>query len=367
MKNHKKMSPMKSSNYWFHEKGLALNRLGQHKEALTCFEQAIKLNPKDHTAWHRKGIELNALERYNDALRSFQTAIEIDRRDHYAWNHRAIALREQGRYEEALRSCEEALKLNRNYTFGWYTKGSILHKMGDLYGAKECFERTAKVAPESRLYQERLQGICELIQQSKAGHATSEQLHAEGFACFRKGEHERALSFFERAILLNPDDGKAWHRKGIELTSLGRHTEALQSFDRALQLDSNDQYAWAYRGEALRELKRYDEALESLNEALKTNENYPFAWYGKGLALRRKGDNIGAHQCLEQAVQYAANHEWWDGGGVVNEEMYRKTLAQLDETMTETRMKEQIAQWQAEGFEVDTLVEKWLNKPETLS
>ena len=105
----------KQTSAQLHHDGLALGKLGKHKEALAKFDKAIKLIPQDNTAWHRKGIELNASERYIEAIKCFDKAIIINRNDRFAWNHRGVSLRELGEYHEALRSCNEAIRINNKY------------------------------------------------------------------------------------------------------------------------------------------------------------------------------------------------------------------------------------------------------------
>ena len=40
---------------------MALGELGQHKEALACFDEAIKLKPDYAEAWYDKGVALQIL------------------------------------------------------------------------------------------------------------------------------------------------------------------------------------------------------------------------------------------------------------------------------------------------------------------
>jgi tetratricopeptide (TPR) repeat protein len=131
-----------------HRKGLALNRQGRHEEALACFSEAIRLNPKDNTAWHRKGIELNALGKYDEAIVCFDKAIGINQKDHFAWNHKAVALRELGKYQEALSCCNEAIRLSERYPFAWYNRGAILRQLGSHAGAEASLKRAAELDPK---------------------------------------------------------------------------------------------------------------------------------------------------------------------------------------------------------------------------
>ena len=55
------------STAWYN-KGVALGSLGRNKEAIVCFDEAIKLDPEDSTAWYNKGVALDLLENYDCLL-----------------------------------------------------------------------------------------------------------------------------------------------------------------------------------------------------------------------------------------------------------------------------------------------------------
>lgn len=54
------------------------------------------------------------------------------------------------------------------------------------------------------------------------------------------GNFEDALSFFEQALLLEPNNPDLWNQKGVALRSLGRYDEASECYNKSLQLDPRD-------------------------------------------------------------------------------------------------------------------------------
>ena len=62
----------------------------------------------------------------------------------------------------------------------------------------------------------------------------------KGIENLQNGNFENALSFFEQALLLKPDDPDLWNNKGIALRSLGRYDEASACYNKSLQLDPRD-------------------------------------------------------------------------------------------------------------------------------
>ena len=67
-----------------------------------------------------------------------------------------------------------------------------------------------------------------------------EILIQNGIRNLQDGNFEDALSFFEQALLLKPDNPDLWNQKGVVLRSLGRYNEASECYNKSLQLDPRD-------------------------------------------------------------------------------------------------------------------------------
>ena len=67
-----------------------------------------------------------------------------------------------------------------------------------------------------------------------------ESLTQKGITNLNDGNSEDALSYFEQALLLKPDDPDLWNQKGVALRSLGRYDEASECYNKSLQLDPRD-------------------------------------------------------------------------------------------------------------------------------
>ena len=65
-------------------------------------------------------------------------------------------------------------------------------------------------------------------------------LTQKGITNLNDGNFEDALSYFEQALLLKPDDPDLWNQKGVALRSLGRYNEASECYNKSLQLDPRD-------------------------------------------------------------------------------------------------------------------------------
>jgi tetratricopeptide (TPR) repeat protein len=73
--------------------------------------------------------------------------------------------------------------------------------------------------------------------------AEIEELVMKGKSFLEFGDFEKALSFFEQALLLNPRNPDLWNHKGTALRSLGRYEESMDCFNNSLKIDPRDKFA----------------------------------------------------------------------------------------------------------------------------
>lgn len=63
------------------KKGSQLILEGNFDEALSCFDQAIILQPNNPDLLNKKGVALRGLGRYDEAIECFNKSLQIDPRD----------------------------------------------------------------------------------------------------------------------------------------------------------------------------------------------------------------------------------------------------------------------------------------------
>ena len=116
------------------------------------------------------------------------------------------------------------------------------------------------------------------------GHADS--LHLMGLLALRAQQYDHAVAWLSRAIRQNPRSDYL-STLGITLKQMGRLDDALSVFDKAVQLKPDDAELWKHFGGVLAALDRPAEALSSLQRALQLDPRHGEAAYQSGVLLHQ--------------------------------------------------------------------------------
>jgi tetratricopeptide (TPR) repeat protein len=124
----------------------------------------------------------------------------------------------------------------------------------------------------------------------------------------RKGDYERALQCFDRAVSLDAHFSLAYLNIGALHMALyfvkGRNpddlTLAVKNFRQAVSLDPGLNPAWRGLGGASMASGNVDEAIGAWEKAVAANPGDDFSTYNLGLAYFQKGDKTRALRCFER-------------------------------------------------------------------
>lgn len=129
--------------------------------------------------------------------------------------------------------------------------------------------------------------------------------------CYRQGaQWEKALSDFNAALQLIPDDALTITRRSIVYILTERYPEALADLERALALDENNVWAIAMRGETYRRLERYEEALADFSRAISLDEKYAWFIAIRGETYRQMGRYEESLSDFNRALSLNVKESW---------------------------------------------------------
>jgi tetratricopeptide (TPR) repeat protein len=197
----------------------------------------------------------------------------------------AVRHHQAGRLEDAHNLYEQVLRAQpKNH--------DALHLLGLIVAAQGDTERGMRLVRQAIGFFPRFPGAL----RSLAGLL---------LGCRRPAE---ALTYYDKAITLQPNCAETFNDRGNALHSLMRDEEALVSYDRAIALKPTFAQAFNNRGVALQSLKRDEEAVVNFEQALALKPDDPSVLNNLAAVLRGLERFDEAAGCVERSLRLDPNN-----------------------------------------------------------
>jgi tetratricopeptide (TPR) repeat protein len=161
---------------------------GNYREALSSYEQALRLRPDFGEACNDLGIVWQRLGDWSKAEAYYRQAIRLIPGLAVAYNNLGTALRGQGKWAEAFKAFEEAVRLEPDNPDMALTLGVNLQEHGKLDRAVGCYRQALRLRPD---------------------HAAASRHLA--FALTEQGMLDEAVSQCRETLKRQPDDAMTYY------------------------------------------------------------------------------------------------------------------------------------------------------------
>ena len=199
-----------------------------------------------------------------EAMSQFEQTLRLEPDCAQAHNNLGIALAQTGSIEEAIAQCEQALQIKPDYAEAHYDLGVAFENVERETEAIDQYEKALRIYPDY-----------------VGAHVNL------GNAFLRIGKVTEATEEYEQALRINPNYAEAYSNLGAILQRLGKLPEAVARYEQALRIKPDYVEAHFNLGLALEKLGRTPEAIEHYEQVLKLRPDYPPAT--KALARLRAG------------------------------------------------------------------------------
>lgn len=226
--------------------------------------------------WVTRGLSLNTLGQHDQAISWIDRAIADDPRNTTAWSARILTLLQAKRLDEAIAGCEHLIQLNPRLSEPWALKGQALAGLNRSSEAVRSLEHAIELAPEPEHF------------------LALASLHAQ------QGGWREVIRCCDGGLRAEPTGGSLASkyllvRKADALSNLSRFSEAVECCNLVLNADLKVVSAWVIKANALRELKRGNEEVECLRNVTQLTPQFSQGWRLLATAESRVGN-------IEQAL-----------------------------------------------------------------
>ena len=153
---------------------------------------------------------------------------------------------------------------------------------------------------------------CASTQQKQTESTDAEFYLNRGVVSYHKGQYDKAISDFTKALEINPRYTEAYNLRGGVYSRKGQNDEAISDYSKAIEIDPRDVRAYNYRAWEYTLKGEYDQAISDLKKALEINPRYAdtynnLAWV---LATAKVSAFHDGKKALELALKACELSDW---------------------------------------------------------
>jgi tetratricopeptide (TPR) repeat protein len=278
-----------TENNYFTRDGLgkALSLKGQTDEAISQFEEAIRLKPDFVEAHYNLGTAFLKNEQIDEAISQFHEVIRLKPNFTEAHYVLGTALGRKGQTDEAISQFQEAIRLKPDFVEAHYNLGTAFLKKGQTDEAISQFQEAIRL--KSDFVEAHYNLATAFLKKDQIDEAISqfqevirlkpgfvEAHYVLGTALGRKGQTDEAVEEYRKAIQLKPDYAEARGNLANVLAAQGKFDEAVKAYQQTLELVPQSAQAHFRYGQALQAQGNFGAAMTEYKRALELKpQNWP--------------------------------------------------------------------------------------------
>lgn len=196
----------------FFAQGVTHHQAGRFDEAITCYRQALALQPNLVAAYNNLADALCARGKLEEAEACYRQALALQAGRAELHNNLGAVLFEQGKLDDAVNCYHKALALEPGHAEVLNNLGAALHRQGKLDEAEASIRRALALAPDF-----------------------TQALHNLGALLIGRSQSEQAIAVYRQILRINPRDDDALDSLAEALAASGDAVSALETIRASLQ------------------------------------------------------------------------------------------------------------------------------------
>jgi tetratricopeptide (TPR) repeat protein len=231
----------------YDSRGDAYSRKGKLDLAIHDFNEAIRLNPYNQSAYRDRGVEFYGRRDYDRAIQDFSDAIRLNPNLALSHYERGNAFAGRGQvndnrddyqhavedFNQAIQEYNDAIRLNPRYAYAYYGRGLAEDGLGIEGDDKSDYDRAIQDLSEAIRLRPDEAGVYEY----------------RGMVYNQEGDYDRAIQDLSEAIRQAPKRASPYIGRGASYTRKGDYDRAIFDFSEAVDLEPKAYVAFDARGD----------------------------------------------------------------------------------------------------------------------
>jgi tetratricopeptide (TPR) repeat protein len=234
-------------------------------------------------------IRMNKLfdeEKLHDVISECNKVIGLEKENGLAYRFRAIAYSTLQEFDKAKNDIDEAIRLNPEDGDSFFARGIYLQYVAeDEKNALKDYDTAFKF--RHNLENKKISAI----------------YNQRGIIYSHMNDYGKAITEFEEAIKLTPDNGEIYNDRGDVYSILENTDKAIADYTEAIRLNPDYSQAYYNRGIEYYRLESYDEAIKDYTEAIRLSPDADFAYFNRGSTYFSLGEIDKAIADINAAIK----------------------------------------------------------------
>jgi serine/threonine protein kinase/tetratricopeptide (TPR) repeat protein len=269
----------------FMERGRAAYERKDYDQAITDFNQAIKLDPKFAKAFSNRGNAYMEKDQVDKALADYSRAIELDPKFAIAYNNRGNAYSKQKDYDRAIADYTQAIRFAPQLAQPFYNRGNA-------YLDKRAYDKA----------------IADYTEALRIEPGFLLALNNRGNAYRDSGDYKRAHENYSQALKLDPHFALALTNRGATHVAQEEYEAAVTAYTEAIELDPKSAQAYLGRGNGYYRLNMSDKAFADYSKAIQLDPKLADAYHNRGTIYLDRQEASKAIADYDKAIQLSPNY-----------------------------------------------------------
>lgn len=304
-----------------YEQGETALHANKYSEALTLFNESLRLDPTYADAYSSRASLREQLKDLRGALTDYNIYLEFKPDDAEALLSRGVLRYKLSLFDLARQDFEKLLITPTSGT------STIFYRQSPFGGGTD---KITTVQSGGKAYVLNYLGLCE----TKLQHFSLALAHYDSAISLEPTEADyyvnrglakeqmndpQAAADYEKALALNPNHPLAQHNLALLKSRQGNNKAAEDKLTEIIEHDSTMLFAYIERGYQRFESGYFKGALEDYNYALKIDSLNAELWMNRGLTKEKLKDYDGAYSDYTKAIDLEENMKqaWLNRGNVL--------------------------------------------------
>ncbi|MFC2130560.1 tetratricopeptide repeat protein [Bacteroidota bacterium] len=244
-----------------------LRKDNKFQEAIKYGEEAIKLNPKNVSAYSSLGSDFLGMKNFDKAMEFYKKAIELNNNWVVVYSNIGSMFLKQKMYDSALVYVSRAISIDSMHGNSYFNRSLIYIHFVE--------------------YEKALEDINRVIEISSAIDTISANTYSrKGDILYRLERFEEAIEQYSNSIKSNANNKKVYNNRGLAYAQIQDYDNASKDWNTVIQLDSIYRNAYANLGRYYYYIADDNKkAIPELLQAVKLDTTVDYVYYFLGLSF----------------------------------------------------------------------------------